>query len=272
MAAPALRNTIYSETEDYEFESDDFEREEFFAGERICPPRPRRGAIFKLFVFTFILGSLGGGWVLLKDPPAWLEQISADVAALGAALDTKSAQAPQPEVAAAEAAAAIPQPVEESVVPDAPAVEAGEPVPGTENAAETPEVGSEGTEQNPTEGTPAPKLERTDPYEKKAEAVGLNPNVSRMLLKKMSADDYRNAGVAIKTALAETPDDAVFTYPRERKAGVAHFQVHFVQGAAENCRRYVVTISQERWETTSLPMEKCGVSPPKRSANKAPTG
>ena len=88
--------------------------------------------------------------------------------------------------------------------------------------------------------------------------MGLHPGLSRVLLARLSETDYRNAGIAIKTALAETPEDGNFLYPRELKGGLALFKVHFVQGPDADCRRYVVTITMDRWATTALPMEKCG--------------
>jgi surface antigen len=88
--------------------------------------------------------------------------------------------------------------------------------------------------------------------------VGLHPGLSRVLLSRLSEADYKNAGIAIKTALAETPEGSAFLYPRERKTGLALFKVHFVQGAGSDCRRYVVTITKDGWATTAFPMEKCG--------------
>jgi hypothetical protein len=68
-------------------------------------------------------------------------------------------------------------------------------------------------------------------------AVGLHPDLSRVLLTRLSPTDYRNAGIAIQTAMAETPDSAVFVWPRQRKPELALFQVRFVPGAAPSCRR-----------------------------------
>ena len=79
-----------------------------------------------------------------------------------------------------------------------------------------------------------------------------------MLLARLSATDYRNAGVAIETAVAKMPDTATFVWPRQRTPELALFQVHFVPGAAPHCRRYVVTVTKDRWSTTAAPMEKCG--------------
>ena len=59
----------------------------------------------------------------------------------------------------------------------------------------------------------------------------------------------------------ESPDDAVFVWPKQRKPELALFQVHFVPGAAPDCRRYVVTVTKDAWSTTALPMERCGVKP-----------
>jgi hypothetical protein len=96
--------------------------------------------------------------------------------------------------------------------------------------------------------------------------VGLHPDITLTLLRRLSDDDFRNARLAIGKAIAETNDDAVLVWPAERKPGHAQFQVHFVEGASANCRRYVVTIAKGGWLTTALPMEKCGV---KRVAAKA---
>ena len=92
----------------------------------------------------------------------------------------------------------------------------------------------------------------------RAVAVGLHPDLSRVLLARLSPTDYRNAGIAIQTAVAETPDSGVFVWPRQRKPELALFQVRFVPGAAPSCRRYVVTVTKDGWLTTAPPMEKCG--------------
>ncbi len=105
----------------------------------------------------------------------------------------------------------------------------------------------------------ARKSGAADPNQARAAAVGLSPDLSSVLLARLSEGDYRNAGVAIRKALAETPDDTVLYWPQTVKRGVAQFQIHFVPGAEPNCRRYVVTIAKDGWATTSLPMDKCGV-------------
>jgi hypothetical protein len=97
-----------------------------------------------------------------------------------------------------------------------------------------------------------------DPYQVRAEAAGLHPGLSRVLLTRLSPTDYRNAEYAVRTALAQTRDGAVFVWPRQRTPELALFKVTFVPGAAPDCRRYVVTVVKDRWATTALPMERCG--------------
>ena len=104
-----------------------------------------------------------------------------------------------------------------------------------------------------------PAVQAPGPHQKRAKAVGLHPDLSQVLLERLSTTDYRNAGVAIKTALTETPDTAVFVWPRQRTPDLALFKVHFVTGADPGCRRYVVTVAKDGWLTTALPMEKCGI-------------
>lgn len=117
---------------------------------------------------------------------------------------------------------------------------------------------------------PSPTLDVTDPLQKRAVAAGLHPDLSRVLLARLSPTDFRNAGVAIQTAVAETPDDGVFVWPRERKPELALFQVRFVAGAAPDCRRYVVSVTKDGWLTTALPMEKCATQPGRGAINRTP--
>jgi hypothetical protein len=113
------------------------------------------------------------------------------------------------------------------------------------------------TEDAPSEPLPPPTVDANDPYQKRALAVGLHPGLSHVLLAKLSPTDYRNAGIAIETALVKTPEGGVYVWPREGKPDLAVFRVHFVAGAAPGCRRYVVVVAKDRWLTTAAPMEKC---------------
>jgi surface antigen len=112
-----------------------------------------------------------------------------------------------------------------------------------------------------------PSAQPADTLRQRAEAAGLHPEVSRALLARLSPGDFRNASVAIETALAQTPDTEALVWPRQRKSEDALFRVHFVAGAAPQCRRYIVTVTKDGWSTTALPMEKCGakLSTQKRS-------
>lgn len=96
-------------------------------------------------------------------------------------------------------------------------------------------------------------------YVKRAKRAGLHERLSPAILSRLSKTDFKNAAFAIRSALRKTPDDATFKWPKHRKTSQAAFNVHFVPGAAKNCRRYVVTIEKARWLTTALPVEKCGI-------------
>ena len=98
-----------------------------------------------------------------------------------------------------------------------------------------------------------------DAMQARAEAVGLHPDFSRAVLGRFSPADFRNARVAIQTAIKKTPDKGTFIWPRQREPGRALFKVHFVAGAPSDCRRYVVSVTMNGWTTTALPMERCGM-------------
>lgn len=115
-----------------------------------------------------------------------------------------------------------------------------------------------GTDTHPPQPYAPPALPKAGPLQARAEAAGLHPGLSPVLLERLTATDFRNAGAAVRTALADTPDSAVLVWPRQRTPELAVFQVRFVQGAAPDCRRYVVTIYKDGWSTTAQPMEKCG--------------
>ena len=114
----------------------------------------------------------------------------------------------------------------------------------------------------PPERLPTPPVDRSDPLQVRAASVGLHPELSRVLLGTLTAADFKNAGLAIKTSLAETPDNQDYTYPRQAAADVAVFHIRFVLGAPADCRRYIATVILERWAHTALPMESCGLSRP----------
>lgn len=208
--------------------------DELVAGERIGAPV--RSSRLRRFLRTLLITGLilGAGYIVALDPAAWWQRaqwVGAQAGALGALLESKTASQAEPPTKAVPQRLARP--------------ESPEPA-----ASALPEV------------QPLPPLvvDPNDPYQKRAEAVGLHPGLSRVLLARLSAADYRNAEHAINTAIAKTPDGTVFTWPRQRRPDLALFKVHFVRGVTPDCRRYVVTVAKDGWVTTALPMERCGAN------------
>jgi hypothetical protein len=270
MIFPARRS--HSRAQYSAFDADGYG--EFLPGERIGPPLGR-GPGRAVLRGLIILIVLGGGWALVDGQvvlPKWLlsEIVAAysswdwsipkrieqppsralAVAPGGAGPAAKqpigsSAPAPQPPVSDATAALldVPPRPVVTTVPPVA---ATGEAVPVT------------GTGDVPGAPLPPPIVDPSDPYQRRAEAVGLHPQLSRVLLARLTPADYRNAGIAIETAVSQTPDHGVLVWPRQRTPDQALFQVRFVAGAAPGCRRYVVSVTKDGWLTTAPPMEKCG--------------
>lgn len=282
----------------YNYEDSDLFRWQLTPGERVCPPpyRPSRKA--RLLKLLLSLLALGAGWVAFRDRVDW-HQLPDQMAFLLTSLLEEPLSQPEPQVEAAEppadtaAVETTPQTeqTEQSVelaavAPDQPATDEGATTEdpsaqeneGLEKAAEpitsinsVPE--SEKTEEEegqakkvserPVEPLPPPEPDPSDPYQMRAAAVGLHPGLSRVLLERLTPADYRNAEIAIKTALAKTPNGGQYVWPRQRRPDLALFKVHFVKGAAPGCRRYVVTIIKDGWSTTALPMENCEARGPR---------
>ncbi len=258
-------------------------------GERIGRPLPSRRGRLKRRTFVLLV-LIGCGWLYYAhargELPVWL---SATLTSTSASIDaarksllaspTRPDQAPQTEPAqpqltdldvkpapiAMQQAAVSPSdssgggqiPAGLPAPMNSPAVEPVQPSATTASSPPSP------APTNPTDDTAAPSASTRaapgGPYRKQAEAAGLHPGLSHVLLARLSPADYRNAGLAIRTALTETDDDAVYVWPAKPRAGLARFRIHFVPGAAPGCRRYVVTIAKDGWLTTALPMVKCGM-------------
>ena len=239
---------------------------ELSAGERIGP-RPRRtGRKVVLSLLLLLVLGLGGTWATLGPPDTWpvrdwTDWAAGQVAVVTAALERK---APVDRVSSAAVPAPNPdlnKPLALDTSPPMqvlPSAKIGTPVDQPNTASLTTGSLPPAADKAALEPLPPIHVDRSDPLQVRAEAVGLHPGLSRVLLARLSEADYRNAGIAIKTAVAETPDRAVHVWPSQRKPELAVFKVHFVPGAASDCRRYVVTVTKDGWITTALPMERCG--------------
>jgi hypothetical protein len=269
MIAPARRSSARADYSDEHYGYD-----EFLPGERIGPPLGR-GPGRALLRGLVILIVLGGGWALVdaqSDLPKWLlSEIVATYSSWEWSIPKRIerpapaafANASGPGPAATQPTGSAPAPLSPAPettgslldVPPRPVVTTVPPVAATGEAA------ASGTDEIPGAPLPPPTVDPTDPYQRRAEAVGLHPQLSRVLLARLSPTDYRNAGIAIETAVSQTPDHGVLVWPRQRTPDQALFQVRFVAGAAPGCRRYVVSVTKDGWLTTAPPMEKCSAQP-----------
>jgi hypothetical protein len=258
-------------------EHTDFLRWELMPDERIGAPvrSPRRR---RRWFMVVALALAGGGWAMVDDKPAALEWASARAAT---AMDlAKSIIAgmgvgePAPPASPPLQLATLQlfdRALLSSVTVDLPprdvaqekiAAPVAVPEVANEGAAEKHAEGTESAASDAAKPAPLPPLPPlTDPLQKKAEAVGLHPELSRAVLESLSAADFKNAAIAIKKAIAETPEDGVLVWPPKPARGLARFRVHFVPGISPACRRYVVGVAKSGWLTTALPMERCGMKP-----------
>lgn len=235
-------------------------------GEPLYPPRERGSSMLSASLVLLVL--FGGGWALLNVPDDWLAQLGERVAALTRMLDGRNSPTGEGAIAepapmgAAEALPPQPQSAEAHAMPTVEphaTIAADAPVPPDAAPVETASIDEAAPEEEAApQPLPPPQIDPKDPYQRRAMAAGLHPDLSRTLLARLSAADYRNAAYAVDTAIAKTADGAEFLWPRQRKPQQALFRVHFVKGAAiEGCRRYVVTVAKDGWSTTALPMERC---------------
>lgn len=240
----------------------------FEAGERLGGPvrRRRRRTLLKLVVVVAL--AAGSAWAWLNHQAtieAWSSAVMATAAPL---IDRISAYRTTPEPAPVPQETASLPPLETREAPAVTATPASAialPSPPEAKSAAEPDDDDAG---KPVEKLPPVAADPSDPLQVRALAAGLHPGLSRALLARLSDADFRNAETAIRRALAETPDRSVFEYPKKRSAELALFQVKFVRGVSADCRRYVVMITKDRWLTTAMPMEKCGLRTPEKQARK----
>ncbi len=248
--------SLYDKTDNRYEDDDTFAYGALSAGERTGPLKSRSGGRTTLFTGLILMLALGGGWALFGDQLG--EKLGDLAESLRAAATTGNSSAPavspkaMPSAAADAARAQAPS--------AAPPAEIVEPPP-VKVVAEPPVAAVAEAKPEPLR---APKVDRADPYQVKAVAAGLHPELSHALLARLSAADYQNAAAAIQTALAETAETDVFVWPRKPAPELAVFEVRFVPGLSADCRRYVVTVAKDGWATTALPMEKCGGQPKRR--------
>lgn len=293
MRATARQSAEYPDY--YTYENSDFSRWELTPGERVCPPPyhpSRKARLLKVFVFLL---AIGAGWMALRDKVDWQQLPSRMASLMTSFRETLPAELkpsaetadPTADTAAAEigsqtvssdqklelAAAPPDQPTpdgrptgveaQQSTQQRETLEQASVPVttinsaPAAEEAQEEGDAPASRTGEEPVEPLPPAEPDPADSYQMRAAAVGLHPGLSRVLLERLTPTDYRNAEIAIKTALAKTPNGSEYVWPRQRRPELALFKVHFVKGAAPGCRRYVVTIIKDGWSTTALPMENC---------------
>lgn len=249
--------SIYDEDDLY---LSDFELD---AGERIGGPVSRANDL--LAWCTSIAIIVGGAWVITHDDGAFLKRVPDAMERVANSLANLTHA---PATSAPDATpASLPPPAQPFPGAPPPAATATVPLPEPTAVPEPPAIKAEPmqTSDPPTES--GHDTAAHDSYRARAEAAGLNPDISRSLLMRFSSNDFRNVRIAIDRAVAKTPDGGVFVWPRRRKPKDALFQVKFVEGAGPDCRRYVVTVTMDNWTTTAPPMEKCGV--PKIAANAA---
>jgi hypothetical protein len=223
-----------------------------------------------------MLIACAGGWAIFSNADALRQWLPDELPGWSATNDTRPPvpAAPTSATTASQPAPTIAEPTTKLTILDQPsasqdptAQQLGAPSSGTRGPAALPITTNALPPAVSTSNgrtavlLQAPSTDPSDPYQKRAIAVGLHPDLSRAVLARLSSADYRNAGIAIQTALAETPDNAAFIWPQKPKPELALFQVRFVEGAAPSCRRYVVSIKKDGWLTTALPMENCDKRP-----------
>lgn len=274
MAARARRSSART-AYDNPYDDQAYELGEFLPGERIGRPPPRTASkIVRRGIF--LLAAAGGVWALMTGQVTWPAWLPTDLSAMLSALERRPGPLAAPAPRAAEPLPRIETVPEKSHAAVEPPSLPPRPVPSARDAVASPGAVPRTASEPLTTGALPPAARHSDeapdgplrpaiadpsdPYQVRAAAVGLHPDLSRALLARLTPADYRNAGIAIKNAF-DAAETAVYVWPRQRKPEEALFKVRFVPGAAAGCRRYVVSVTKDGWLTTAPPMEKCGAQP-----------
>ena len=225
-------------------------------GDRVGGPPPRRRRRVLRALVLLCLAGPAAGWLILERR----DDVVALASLASAALQDLQQARPMPQTAPkedAKRAEALPTPEREiaplpviHAEPDARSVAPAEPptAPASEAAPDT---------AAPPERLPAVTADPADPLQQKALLAGLHPDLSRTLLDRLTPEDFRNAAHAVNAVLTGEKAAAPFVWPRQRAPQRAQFKVRLVAGAPAECRRYVVQIAKDGWETTARPMERC---------------
>jgi surface antigen len=229
--------------------------------DRVGSPLPSR---FKARIRRTLMGIIlaAGAWMLVANDPDGVHGVVASARSL---FDMAvSAVHDIAERAEQNRSASL------ATAPSAPVAPAGPITPIEDHQADTGDITPAAGEAVATESLGAAYAEPSEPAQdtedkstkrKDAIAAGLSPDLPNILLSRLSDADLKNARYAITTALAKTPDDGSFAWPPKPNRQQALFEVRFVQGAAQGCRRYIVTVTKDRWSSTSAALEKCGGAP-----------
>lgn len=244
--------------------------------ERIGPPMPdRRKSRLRSLLVVAILG--GGVWAAIANGMVSESFVQESLMPAARSAFDQIMTKVQEIAARQEQAAAPPAATANAVEPSAPPDPAAPSQPSSETPPllavaplqeekSAPAAASEPVSTEALGEAYAEKAELAQedadkaPKRKQAVAAGLSPDLPNVLLTRLSKTDFKNAEFAIKTALAKTADDERFSWPRKPSGQQALFEVRFVPGAAEGCRRYIVTVTKDRWTSTSAALEKCGVT------------
>lgn len=217
MTVPAWHSNVNTTANCASIFDEGFAPGELYTGERICPPRAATRGIAILRVGIVLLTTLGGGWALLGNPGAWQSWLPAKIATTSPSMDSRAPVSVESDSSAGDSTvpSRITEPTTKLDARDLPsshlpasASATGDSPSATVKSAALPPTTIAITP--PAEERLAPPLRppsagHADPYQKRAAAVGLDPEISRVLLERLSPTDYRNAAIAIQTAVAKTP-------------------------------------------------------------------